>query len=116
MIKKPDNQNVAENFKTITMQNGKFKQIKESNEYFTQFLHDIGFTKAEGKDPEGNDAKYKYLGLEEIKALGLENEQRPSEAAVQQNEAAQQREEHEESGDKEGQKQDEQQVAARGDS
>jgi hypothetical protein len=62
---KNQNKNVAENFKTISLTNDKFKRIKEGNEYFLQFLEDIGFTKQMGHCPMGNDAKYKYVREEE---------------------------------------------------
>jgi hypothetical protein len=58
---KNQNKNVAENFKTISLTNEKFKRIKDNNEYFIQYLTDVGFTKQDGYCPMGNDAKYKYL-------------------------------------------------------
>ena len=72
MIKKPNNQTVIENMKTVTLTNDRFKQIKEQNDYFIQFLLNIGFTKTEGQDPGYNDAKFKYLSEKEITALGLD--------------------------------------------
>lgn len=59
MIK--NNKNVDDKFKTIQLQNEKFKKIKDENEYFIQFLTDIGFTKISGYCPMGNDAKFKYM-------------------------------------------------------
>lgn len=44
------------------MSNDKFKKIKDSNEYFCQFLENIGFQKQAGSScPYGSDIKYKFV-------------------------------------------------------
>lgn len=58
MIKKP---NVDDKFKIITLSNEKFKKIKDENDYFIQFLLDIGFSKISGFCPMGSDAKFKFM-------------------------------------------------------
>ena len=55
------NKNAGENFKIISIQNEKFKRIKDNNEYFIEFLGDIGFSKTDGQCPNGSDAKYKFI-------------------------------------------------------
>ena len=42
------------------MSNQKFSRIFKQNDYFVQFLLDIGFHKSHGTCPEGTDAKYKF--------------------------------------------------------
>lgn len=62
MIKNPS---IADNFKTISLANEKFKRIKQSNKNFLDFLAAIGFTKTEGRCPVGSDAKYSFVQSEE---------------------------------------------------
>ena len=57
------NKNASENFKIISIQNEKFKRIKDNNEYFIEFLGDIGFSKTDGQCPNGSDAKYKFIDV-----------------------------------------------------
>jgi predicted RNA binding protein YcfA (HicA-like mRNA interferase family) len=40
------------------MSNEKFKKIKDSNEYFCEFLEKLGFQKQAGS---GSDVKYKFI-------------------------------------------------------
>mmetsp|Transcript_1772 Transcript_1772/g.2298 ORF Transcript_1772/g.2298 Transcript_1772/m.2298 type:complete len:89 (+) Transcript_1772:1105-1371(+) len=65
MISMANSESMAENMKTIQMQNQQFKVMKDNNEYFVQFLLDIGFSKIEGEDPQHADAKFKYVHQEE---------------------------------------------------
>ena len=65
-VTKNNSKNLSENVNSIIMKNDRFKKIKEANDSFIKFLTDIGFTKTEGKDENGNDAKYKYLTKKEI--------------------------------------------------
>ena len=61
MIKAPNANTIADNFKTIQMSNEKFKKIKDSNSYFLEFLESIGFTKTGGMCPNGSDLKFKFV-------------------------------------------------------
>ena len=66
MIKAPNANTIADNFKTIQMSNEKFRKIKDSNSYFIQFLEEIGFTKASGGIcPNGSDLKFKFIYSQE---------------------------------------------------
>lgn len=62
MIKNPNSKNIADNFKTIQLQNEKFRRIKQANPYFIDYIQDIGFTKTDGgKCPQGSDLKFKFV-------------------------------------------------------
>lgn len=61
MISNANNGNISDNFKTIQMTNDKFRRIKQSNEYFVDFLLNIGFTKTDGKCPQNNDGKFRFI-------------------------------------------------------
>ena len=70
MIKNPNSKNIADNFKTIQLQNEKFRRIKQANPYFLDFVKDIGFTQTEGgKCPQGSDLKFKFVVGEPAKPI-----------------------------------------------
>ena len=55
------NPNVSEQHRTVSMTNERYRRIRDFNEYFLNFLENIGFSKISGgDDPNSNDVKFRF--------------------------------------------------------